>query len=119
MKPTIEKTAFDAWATTKLVEYVSCNVPYRKGMTQRLVFGAFVGGGYKVTCGYETLYEGASFSEAQKAFEGAIGEAIPQVPAEGSAVECSICYGSGKVSDGYEDFRCWACGGEESNHENT
>lgn len=23
---------------------------------------------------------------------------------------CSVCYGSGKVSDGYENFTCKACG---------
>jgi hypothetical protein len=37
-----------------------------------------------------------------------------QAKAEGwnpSTFDCSICYGTGKVSDGYEDYICRACKG--------
>ena len=68
----IEKGAFEAWAKDKFIEYASCSVPYRQGMTQRLVFGVFVGGGFKVTQGHETLYDGGSFSAAQDAFNAAV-----------------------------------------------
>lgn len=43
----IEKDAYEALANDKLIEYASCSVPYRAGMVQRLVFGVFVGGGFK------------------------------------------------------------------------
>lgn len=69
----IVKGDFEEWSKNKLVEYASISVPHvkRTGVVSRLIFGVFVGGGYKVTLGHETLYEGGSFSEAQGAFHGA------------------------------------------------
>lgn len=66
-KPQIEKDAYEAWAKNKFIEYASCSIPMRPGFTQRLVFGMFVGG-YLVTLGDKTLYEGGSFSAAQTIF---------------------------------------------------
>jgi len=37
------------------------------------------------------------------------GDAVFPVCAE--HYPCSLCYGSGSVSDGYEDHRCGACDG--------
>lgn len=67
----IEKDAYEAWARDKYVEYAACSVPLRPGFSQRLVFGVFLNGGYKVTRGDETLYEGGSFSAAQTEFNSA------------------------------------------------
>ncbi len=67
----IEKDAYEAWAKDKFIEYASCSVSCRTGITQRLVFGVFIGGGFKVTRGNETLYEGGSFPAAQSEFNAA------------------------------------------------
>lgn len=69
----IVKSDFEEWSSNKLVEYASISIPHakRKGVTSRLIFGVFVGGGYKVTLGYETIYEGGSFTAAQGAFHEA------------------------------------------------
>lgn len=68
----ITKEEFDAWASKRIVEYRGCRVPGRSsGTVCQLIFGVFVGGGFKVTKGYETLYEGSSFAEAQDAYNAA------------------------------------------------
>jgi hypothetical protein len=69
----IVKGDFEEWSKNKLVEYASISIPHakQKGVTSRLIFGVFIGGGYKVTLGYDTIYEGGSFSEAQGAFHQA------------------------------------------------
>lgn len=69
----IVKGDFEEWSKNKLVEYASISVPHakRKGVMSRLIFGVFVGGGYKVTLGNETIYEGGSFAAAQGAFHEA------------------------------------------------
>jgi hypothetical protein len=73
----ITKDEFDAWAKNRIVEYRGCRVPGRsRGTFSQLIFGVFVGGGFKVTRGYETLYEGDSFAAAQDAYNSAAVSAI-------------------------------------------
>ncbi len=68
----IEKSAYEAWAKDKFIEYASRSVQHRPGINKRLVFGVFVGGGFKVTSGHDVLYEGGSFSAAQAEFNAAV-----------------------------------------------
>ena len=69
MKPIkIDKSEFEAWAKDTPVMYASCSVS-RGEFNALLRFWAFVdGGGYKVTFGNKTLYEGGSFSTAAAEF---------------------------------------------------
>lgn len=70
----IEKDAYESWAKDKLIEYASCSVPsHSVGRIHRLVFGVFIGGGFRVTRGDEILYDGGSFSTAQSEFNAAVG----------------------------------------------
>lgn len=69
----IEKDAYESWAKDKLIEYASCSIPSLYHGQDRLVFGVFIGGGFRVTRGEEILYEGGSFSAAQSEFNAAVG----------------------------------------------
>lgn len=74
----IVKSEFEDWGKNKLIEYASKSIESasRQGIMHRLIFGVYVGGGYKVTLGSETMYEGDSFTAAEEAFHSA-QEIIP------------------------------------------
>lgn len=62
---------FEAWAAKTEVLYASTSVPapaMGRGVNARLVFAAFIVGGYVVRCGNDEVYRGNDFAAAAKAF---------------------------------------------------
>ena len=62
----IDRKEFEIWKMDVELEYASRSIPRKPGSStlDRLKFITTLNGGYKVTLGSKTLYEGGSFDEA-------------------------------------------------------
>ena len=67
----INEAEFNEWCQSQSVTYASLSVRIRPNSTvlARLKFDVQLSGGYQVTWGNETLYDGQDFSEATRIFE--------------------------------------------------
>jgi hypothetical protein len=69
MTDKITMEGMNEWLGTHFVTFKQTSVATRRpGVMARLIFMRSMGGAFKVTCGYDTLYEGMDFIEAQKAY---------------------------------------------------
>ncbi|MCP2091698.1 UNVERIFIED_ORG: hypothetical protein J2Y81_007804 [Paraburkholderia sediminicola] len=68
----VNRQVFESWARDKAIEYTATTVDGpRPDVRARLVSLAFVGGGYKIAKGGDTLYVGDSFEDAATTFNQA------------------------------------------------
>ena len=70
MADKISIEAYNEWVADHFVTFMQTSIsnPRRPGVMSRLIFARSMGGFFKVTLGYTTLYEGTDFAEAQKSY---------------------------------------------------
>jgi hypothetical protein len=65
----ITQEAYSKWTEENFIVFATTSVETRRsGVMARLIFNATPSGKFKVTCGYDTLYEGDDFEAASTAY---------------------------------------------------